>query len=57
MEPESSEWVSTDTLPKFPDEIDESESPTLRGLCSPNPATDPCPTDASRRYHDLRLWD
>jgi hypothetical protein len=35
---EPSERPATDTLSKFPDEIDESESPTLRGLCSPNPA-------------------
>ena len=34
---DSSVWAATDTLPKFPDEIDESESLTLRGLCSPNP--------------------
>jgi hypothetical protein len=34
---EPSELAATDTLPKFPDETDESESPTLRGLCSPYP--------------------
>ena len=54
---EPSERVSTDTLPKFPDKINESESTTLCRLCSPNPAAEPSAAPRCDRCHSAEFVD